>query len=65
MGEKGRAQLGRYERDSIYSTIADTNKVAITFSQACSPSEAVCSTCLSLERLVAQPAKLSTATPAN
>ena len=33
MGEKGRAQLGRYERNSIHSTIADTNKVAITFSQ--------------------------------
>ena len=33
MGEKGRAQLGRYEKDSILSSIADTNKVAITFSQ--------------------------------
>lgn len=33
MGEKGRAQLGRFERDSILSTIADTNKVKITFAQ--------------------------------
>ena len=34
VGEKGRAQLGRFERDSILSTIADTNKVKITFAQA-------------------------------
>ena len=34
MGEKGRAQLIRLERDRILSTVNDVNKMRITFSQA-------------------------------
>ena len=34
MGEKGRAQLVRLERDRILSTVNDVNKMRITFSQA-------------------------------
>ncbi|KAI3424192.1 hypothetical protein D9Q98_009548 [Chlorella vulgaris] len=34
MGEKGRAQLQRDMRDNIYGTVADTNKVKITFPEA-------------------------------
>ena len=33
MGEKGRAQLVRLERDRILSTVNDVNKMRITFSQ--------------------------------
>ena len=42
MGEKGRAQLGRSERNSILSTIADTNKVSITFAQVLLGCSAFC-----------------------
>ena len=33
MGEKGRAQLVRVERDRILSTMNDVNKMRITFAQ--------------------------------
>ena len=33
VGEKGRSQLQRDMRDSIVATVADTNKVRITFPQ--------------------------------
>ena len=34
-GDKGRAQLSRFERPAIYSTVLDTAKATITFAQAC------------------------------
>ncbi|EFN53540.1 hypothetical protein CHLNCDRAFT_32096 [Chlorella variabilis] len=34
MGEKGRSQLQRDQRNSIYATVADTNKVKVTFPEA-------------------------------
>lgn len=33
MGEKGRAQLVRVERDKILGTVNDINKMRITFAQ--------------------------------
>ena len=35
MGEKGRAQLSRDRAKYIRETVADTQKVRITFSQVC------------------------------
>lgn len=35
LGEKGRSQLQRDMRESIVATVADTNKVRITFPQVC------------------------------
>ncbi|KAL3146310.1 hypothetical protein ABBQ32_003007 [Trebouxia sp. C0010 RCD-2024] len=39
MGEKGRAQLVRVERDRILGTMNDINKMRITFAQICAISE--------------------------
>lgn len=52
LGEKGRSQLQRDQRDIIYATIADTNKVKLTFPQACSIAEEVLKTEYDTARII-------------
>lgn len=52
MGEKGRSQLQRDQRRSIKGTIADTNKVRITYAQASTIAEEILKTEYDVARLV-------------
>ena len=52
VGEKGRAQLVRTLPDAIVGTVADTNKVKITFPQACAIAEEVLKTEYDVAHLV-------------
>lgn len=52
VGEKGRALLQRDLKDSIYATIADTNKVKITFPEACSVAEDILKTEYDVSRII-------------
>ena len=52
LGEKGKAQLQRDQADKIVATIADTQKVRLTFPQACSIAEEVLKTEYDVARIV-------------
>lgn len=52
IGEKGRSQLQRTNREAIYATIADTGKVRVTFAQAAAIADSVLATEFDVARLV-------------
>jgi F-type H+-transporting ATPase subunit gamma len=52
LGEKGKAQLQRDQADKIVATIADTQKVRLTFPQTCSIAEEVLKTEYDVARIV-------------
>ncbi|PSC70627.1 ATP synthase subunit mitochondrial [Micractinium conductrix] len=52
MGEKGRSQLQRDMRDSIYATVADTNKVRVTFPEASAIAEELLKTEFDSARII-------------
>lgn len=52
MGEKGRSQLQRDMRESIYATIADTNKVRVTFPEASQIAEELLKTEFDTARII-------------
>lgn len=52
LGEKGRSQLQRDMRNSIYATIADTGKVKITYPMACAVAEEVLKTEFDVVRIL-------------
>lgn len=52
LGEKGRSQLQRDQKNKIAATFADTQKVKITFPQACSIAEEVLKTEYDVVRIV-------------
>ena len=52
VGEKGRALLVRDLKDRIYATVADTNKVKITFPEACAIAEEILKTEYDVSRVL-------------
>lgn len=52
IGEKGRSQLQRDQKKKIYATVADTQKVKLTFPLACSISEEILKTEYDVTRIV-------------
>lgn len=52
LGDKGRAQLSRFERPSIYATVLDTTKVRLTFALACALGEDVLKTEYDAARII-------------
>lgn len=52
IGEKGRSQLQRDQKDKIVATISETQKVKLTFPQACSIAEEILKTEYDVSRVV-------------